>query len=61
MTLAGYIRFFVASLVALGLTLLLAWLMDRFEFHYLVGFLLIVILVPVISFMLMKFWAFTAR
>lgn len=61
MTLARYIRFLAASLLALGLTLFLAWVMDRLGFQYLVGFLLIVVLVPIISFMLMKFWAFAGQ
>lgn len=58
LSLARYIRFFLASILALGLTLLLSWLMDHFGFHYLVGFLLIIVLVPLFSFVLMKFWAF---
>ena len=60
-TITRYVRFFLASLLSLCLTLLLAWMMDRFGFHYLVGFLLIVVLVPVLSFLLMKFWAFSGE
>ena len=58
MSLVHYVRFFVASLLSLGLTLALAWVMDRYGFHYLAGFLLIVVLVPLFSFALLKFWAF---
>lgn len=61
MTLARYFRFFVASLMSLGLTLILAWVMDYVGFHYFVGFLFIVVLVPLFSFMSMKFWAFAGE
>lgn len=53
-----YLRFLVASMLSLGFTLLLAWLTDSSGFHYLVGFLLIVVFVPMFSFVVMKLWAF---
>jgi len=59
LSIARYIRFLLTSLLALGLTLLLSLLMNHNGFHYLVGFLLIVLLVPILSFLLMKFWAFS--
>jgi putative flippase GtrA len=56
---ARYIRFFAASMLALGLTLLLSWVMDHFGFHYLFGFLMVIVLVPIFTFIVMKSWAFT--
>ena len=53
-----YARFLAASLLALAMTLCLSWLADRQGLHYLAGFALIVVLVPVFSFLFMKFWAF---
>lgn len=53
-----YVKFFIASMGSLGLTLTLSWLIDIYGAHYLIGFLMIVIVVPLISFFLMKFWAF---
>lgn len=60
-SLKGYLRFLVASLLSLGLTLLLAKLVDLYGAHYLVGFALIVVLVPLMSFLVMKFWVFSVR
>lgn len=60
LSLARYVRFFVASMLALGVTLILSWLIDHWGFHYLLGFLLIIVVVPIFSFMLIKFWAFAA-
>jgi len=59
LTLRRYIRFFVASLLSLGMTVLLSWVADAFGLHYLIGFGLIVLLVPLLSFLVMKFWAFS--
>lgn len=53
-----YAKFYIASMGSLGLTLSLSWLIDAYGAHYLLGFLIIVVVVPVISFFLMKFWAF---
>lgn len=55
-----YGRFLAASLLALAMTLCLSWLADRQGLHYLAGFALIVVLVPMCSFLLMKFWIFAA-
>jgi putative flippase GtrA len=54
-----YLRFLMASMLSLGLTLLLSYLMDLYGFHYLVGFIFIVLLVPLFNFMCLKFWAFS--
>jgi putative flippase GtrA len=56
-----YLKFWMASMVSLGLTLFLSWLINEFGFHYMIGFMLIVILVPIASFLLMKFWAFSNK
>ena len=57
---ARYARFLAASLLALAMTLFLSWMADRQGLHYLAGFALIVVLVPMFSFLLMKFWTFAA-
>lgn len=54
-----YARFFLSSMLALGLTLMLSWFTDRFGINYLVGFVLIIFLVPFSSFLALKFWAFS--
>lgn len=53
-----YVRFFAASLLSLGMTLLIARLTENQGVHYLLGFALIVVLVPVLSFLVMRFWTF---
>lgn len=58
LSLNRYIRFFLASILLLGFTLLISWTAERYGLHYLSGFALIVILVPLFSYLVMKFWAF---
>lgn len=53
-----YLRFFSASLLALMVTLMIAWLMERLQFHYLVGYIAVVMVVPVITFFIIRTWAF---
>lgn len=50
LALVRYVRFFLASLLSLGLTLLLSWITDAYGLHYLLGFVLVVVLVPLFSF-----------
>lgn len=57
----AYTRFLLASLLSLVLTLLLATAVEWYGAHYLIGFALIVVLVPLMSFMVMRFWVFSAR
>lgn len=57
-SLLRYLRFFAASLLSLGMTLLIARLTEASGLHYLAGFALIVVLVPVFSFLVMRFWTF---
>lgn len=59
LSLSRYARFFLASMLALGLTLLISWLADRYGLNYLIGFVFIVFLVPFLNFLTMKFWAFS--
>lgn len=61
LTMRRYFKFLTASMVSLGLTLLLSWIMNALDTHYLVGFLVIVILVPLFSFAIMKYWTFASR
>ena len=58
-TLFLYAKFLFASLLSLMLTLLIAWEMNHLGFHYLEGLLVIVFTVPALSYIVMKFWAFT--
>ncbi|EKE17398.1 MAG: GtrA family protein [uncultured bacterium] len=59
MSFLRYLRFFLASILSLGLTLFISWVAEFYGAHYLVGFLAIVIFVPALSFLVMKFWAFS--
>lgn len=54
----GYSRFFLSSLLSLALTLLISWLAQIQGLDYKEGFVLVVLFVPVFSFLVMKFWAF---
>lgn len=56
---SAYLKFFLASLLSLGLTLLISWIAKFYGAHYLVGFLFVIVLVPLLSFFMMKFWAFS--
>ncbi|KJK01249.1 hypothetical protein UB43_10365 [Pseudomonas sp. 21] len=53
-----YAKFFSASILALGLTLLIAAVMDHLGFTYWQGMIAIVLLVPALSYFVMKTWAF---
>lgn len=56
-----YGRFFIASLLSLGMTLLVSRLAEKYGLHYLLGFLLVIGLVPVLNFLVMKFWTFSGK
>lgn len=60
-SLARYIRFLLASLLSLALTLLISMTSEYHGLHYLLGFMLIVICVPIFSFAIMKFWTFSVK
>lgn len=54
----AYARFLLSSLLSLALTLLISWGAQRYGLNYKEGFVLVVVLVPIFSFLVMKFWAF---
>ena len=54
-----YLRFLSASLIAMAITLLISIAAEHLRIHYLIGFSLIVLCVPPISFLIMKIWAFS--
>lgn len=56
--LKGYAKFLSSSLLALVLTLAISALVGHLGYHYLVGFLFVVLFVPMISYFMMKLWAF---
>jgi putative flippase GtrA len=56
--LVSYGRFLIASLFSLCLTLMISGAAQWWGLHYWKGFLLVVILVPIFSFVIMKFWIF---
>lgn len=57
-SLKGYAKFISSSLLALIITLSISSLVAYLGYHYLIGFLFVILLVPIISFFMMKFWAF---
>jgi putative flippase GtrA len=58
LSLKYYFRFLTASMMALVLTLLLSWIMDCYGIHYLLGYGVIIVLVPLVTFLTLKLWAF---
>jgi putative flippase GtrA len=54
----GYAKFLSSSMLALMLTLGISALTNKLGLHYLIGFLFVVVFVPVFSFVMMKLWAF---
>lgn len=58
---ASYLKFFAASLVALGSTMLISGVMAHLGFHYLQGFLVVIVLVPAISYLAIKIWVFSGK
>jgi putative flippase GtrA len=56
-----YLKFFFSSLLSLALTLIISWMMERLGFHYLQGFAVIVIVVPLFSFLIMKRYVFRSK
>lgn len=55
-----YLKFLMASLLALGVTLMVSMLFDVMGYHYMVGFVAIIFLVPLFSFALMRIWVFSS-
>ena len=60
-SLLRYARFLAASLISLGITLIISLTADLYGLHYLLGFTLIVVCVPIFSFLVMKVLVFSGR
>jgi putative flippase GtrA len=54
----AYLRFFSSYLLSYFVTLVIAYVMEWVGVHYLLGYLLIVVLVPFLNFALLKRWVF---
>lgn len=54
----GYRRFLLVSLVSLALTLLVTLVVGYLGWHYGVGLIMVILVVPVLNYMVMKVWAF---
>lgn len=54
----GYRRFLLVSLVSLALTLLITLVVEYLGWHYGVGLIMVILVVPVLNYMFMKVWAF---
>jgi len=57
----GYLRFLSVSFVSLGGTLLISWLGELWGLDYRISLIGVILLVPAISFLAMKFWAFSSE
>ncbi len=58
-TFSHYMRFLFASLISLLLTLFIAWAADLIGLYYWAGFALIIIVVPGLSYLIMRLWVFS--
>ncbi|KHL76128.1 membrane protein [Pseudomonas putida] len=58
-SLLGYRRFLLVSLVSLGLTLAITSVVEYLGWHYALGLLMVIFVVPVLNYLVMKLWAFT--
>lgn len=56
-----YVKFLTSSLLALSLTLGIAWVFEAMELHYGLGFIGIMVLVPPLNYWMLKRWAFTGH
>lgn len=54
----GYRRFLLVSLVSLALTLLITSIVEYLGWHYGVGLVMVILVVPVLNYLVMKIWAF---
>lgn len=55
----AYCRFLAASMFALTLTVLIAWIAEQNDIHYLVSLILVILLVPVFNFLILKYFVFS--
>lgn len=56
-----YIKFFLCSLFALGLTIGIAWVFQALGLHYGLGFLAVILIVPPLNYWALKRWTFTVH
>lgn len=61
MSFLGYRRFLLVSLVSLALTLLITSVIELLGWHYSVGLILVIFVVPLLNYLAMKVWAFSPR
>jgi putative flippase GtrA len=54
----GYRRFLLVSLVSLALTLLITSIVEYLGWHYSIGLVMVILVVPVLNYLVMKVWAF---
>lgn len=54
----GYWRFLLVSLVSLALTLLITSVVEYLGWHYGVGLVMVILMVPILNYLVMKIWAF---
>ena len=54
-----YRRFLLASLVSFVLTLLITSVVEHLGWHYGVGLILVILVVPALNYLVMKMWAFS--
>jgi putative flippase GtrA len=57
----AYLRFFVSYLMSYAMTLAIAGIAEQAGFPYLAGYLLVVLIVPLLNFTLLKQWVFRER
>jgi putative flippase GtrA len=57
-TIARYAKFFWASLISLGATILLSSIAQTLNLHYLIGIAMVVAIAPILTFAMQKYWAF---
>ncbi|WP_249582808.1 GtrA family protein [Pseudomonas viridiflava] len=55
---AGYRRFLLVSLVSLALTLLITSIVEYLGWHYGIGLIMVIFVVPVLNYLVMRMWAF---
>lgn len=54
----GYRRFLLVSLVSLALTLLITLVAEYLGWHYGIGLVMVILIVPILNYLVMKAWAF---
>jgi len=53
------LRFVIASLIGLALTVLISWVADSvFRVHYLIGIAMVIIIVPIYTFIIHSYWTY---